>query len=214
MPHNDRFVESSSKVLSPQLSEDEELWLSFKEGNKEAFSKIYATYFSSLYNYGAKITRDKDLIKDCIQDLFIDLWKGRKRMSATTSIKFYLYKSLRRKMVKEIESTSRYGIQESLNDNYNFEVIASAEFDLITEQVDQEGKKAIINALNSLTRRQKEAIFLKYYENLSSAEVAHIMDLNLNSTYVLLSKAIEVLRKNMIKLPSLVIYLIVLLRAG
>ena len=51
------------------------IWIRFKDGDLDAFGEIYEEYIDLMYDYGSKITQDKDLVKDCIQDLFVDLYK-------------------------------------------------------------------------------------------------------------------------------------------
>ena len=74
---------------------DVEIWRSFKNDDKEAFSDIYTTYFKVLYNYGYKICKDEELIKDCIHDVFARINESKKRLSDVTNIKFYLLKSFK-----------------------------------------------------------------------------------------------------------------------
>ena len=54
-------------------------WRRFKEGDIKALESIYRTYVKSLINFGLKITDDLDLVKDSIQDMFIELWKYRQK---------------------------------------------------------------------------------------------------------------------------------------
>src|SRR5690606_38624939 len=72
---------------------EQELWDLFRKNDEEAFSVIYRKYFPILFNYGHQFTKDRDLIKDTIQDLFIYLREKRSGLSSTTSVKFYLYRA-------------------------------------------------------------------------------------------------------------------------
>jgi RNA polymerase sigma factor (sigma-70 family) len=174
---------------------DEELWQSFKLGNEIAFGKIYDQYFNSLYNYGIKISRDKQLVKDCIQELFIELWRYKANLALVNSIKYYLFKSLRRKLVREIQNK---GIFSDISaEEYHFEMVLPYESLIVQKQISEEQSKELLKALNSLSKRQKEAIFLKFYENLSYQEVASIMSITVKSVYKVILSGIDSLRKNL-----------------
>ena len=88
---------------------DMEMWQAFKEGDRDAFDKLFRNYFPSLVQYGSRICADNHIVDDCIQDLFIELWQSR---SATTlqSVKAYLLKSLKYKLFKKVQD--KYGLIE------------------------------------------------------------------------------------------------------
>jgi len=70
-------------------------WNSFKQGDWDAYAKLYNRYYSSLNNYGYKFTRDVSLIEDTIHDLFVKLWNSKANLGNPESVKNYLYKSMR-----------------------------------------------------------------------------------------------------------------------
>src|SRR3989337_3604546 len=82
-------------------------WYAFKAGDKEAFSRIYHQHVNALLKYGYKIHKNRSLVEDCVQDLFIELWKTRTNLSDTTSIKFYLFQAVRCKIIRKINQESR-----------------------------------------------------------------------------------------------------------
>lgn len=83
------------------LNEEYQHWKAFKKGNTDSFSHIYQKYSAGLYNYGAKFSADKDLIKECIQELFVQIWTKRNSIGNPAHIKNYLYKSFRNLMLKK-----------------------------------------------------------------------------------------------------------------
>jgi RNA polymerase sigma-70 factor (ECF subfamily) len=180
---------------------DELLWQAFKEGDKAAYAYIYSSYFHILFSYGKKITTDEDLVQDCIQDLFIELLHRRQHLGSTDSIKFYLFKSLRRKLNHQLIKRDSKPLTEDLfeeNDYEDFQV-HPYEHELVTEQVINEQKAEILKALNLLTKSQKKAIELKFYQNLSYQEVAAVMCIHIDSVYNLISKATSFLKQNVKK---------------
>lgn len=78
------------------------LWKRFNEGDRDAYQKLYRQYLPALYNYGCKIIYSPSLVTDCMQDMFIDLWKYRQRLMTVKSVKHYLFRCLRNRLIKEI----------------------------------------------------------------------------------------------------------------
>ena len=69
---------------------DSEIWKDFKAGDEGSFCYLYDTYFTILYSYGRKFSRDQQLVKDCVQDVFTELINRREKLSDTDNIRFYL----------------------------------------------------------------------------------------------------------------------------
>jgi RNA polymerase sigma factor (sigma-70 family) len=161
--------------------EDQLLWERFKKGDETAFSKIFHSNYSVLYNYGMKLSGDEDLTKDCIQELYITLWKNRDNLGNAVSIRFYLLKSIRRKMIRMI--------------------VFSIESLIIRDEFQKSQQEYFFKLLNSLSKRQKEAIYLKFYQNLSYDEISQVMDVNYQSVRNYIHQAISTLRSK-IDIPA------------
>jgi RNA polymerase sigma factor (sigma-70 family) len=175
---------------------DKDLWRRFKAGDQQVFSYLYRQYIQALYNYGMKVTDDTVLVEDSIQELFIYLWKTRENLSDTDSIKFYLFKSLRRRLISSQEQILRQTKKNVVVTKDREVSEFSHEQMLVSRQAETEQQEKLTHSLNALTKRQREAILLKFYDNLSFQEVAEVMSLNIKSTYNLVSKAIEALKEN------------------
>src|SRR5690606_31577754 len=83
------------------------VWTSFRNGNRKALDYIFEKYVRLMFAYGGKISRDQGLVEDCIQDLFIELWNKRQIIADTSNIKYYLFKALRRKIVRRLSKDQR-----------------------------------------------------------------------------------------------------------
>jgi RNA polymerase sigma factor (sigma-70 family) len=179
-------------MVSPYSTVAESVvWQDFKQGSKEAYEYIYRKYVTILYNYGYRITRDKSQTQDCIQDVFINLLTHREKLTDTDSIKFYLFKSLRRELMRKREIYQTLAYPDNNPNDYDFEVTFSYEHQLIESQLLAERSEHLLRVLNELPPRQKEAIFLRFYDNLSYEEIAAIMGIDQSSTYKLMYKAID-----------------------
>lgn len=178
------------------LLEDEPLWQSFKQGDGEAFAEMYQRYAKPLYCYGYKVTSDAQLVEDSIQDLFIYLWKNRLGLGDTTSIKFYLFKSLRRELTRKLQGETHHAFTFTPEDDFHPVSVFSHEAYLIEMQTEAERVSALKQALEKLTKRQREAITLRFYENFSYQEIGGIMSLNYQSVCNLVYRSLHVLKDN------------------
>jgi RNA polymerase sigma factor (sigma-70 family) len=173
--------------------DSDQLWTAFKKGDKTAFEKIYRAYAKDLLNYGYKVISDRRLIEDSIQDLFFELWQSRKNLSQVSSVKFYLFRALRYKMVRNAKSNGRAfvdSLDEMENDCVNF----SHENYLIELEVQSLQEAHLKESIGKLPKRQQEAINLRYYHNFSNDEIAEIMEVNYQSACKFIYSALKNLK--------------------
>lgn len=173
---------------------DAELWNAFRQGDDEAFSYLYRKFSPILYSYGYHLCRNRDQTEDCMQDLFVHLHQHRSHLGETDSIKFYLYRSLRRRIAEKAQASSRWVWDEESGVRPEFELDMPAEAGLIDEQTVHEHKQKLGYLLNRLPKRQKEALYLMYFEELSYPEIAQVMGLEIKSVYNLIYNALVSLR--------------------
>ncbi|MDO6802958.1 RNA polymerase sigma factor [Wenyingzhuangia sp. 1_MG-2023] len=187
----------SHVVLNKHKVSDLVLWQEFQLGSETAFAKIYEDHVGRLYSYGLKIVYDKSIVKDAVQDLFIELWDTKEKLSEVKSIKSYLFTSLRRKLIKQ-----QVKYHKIFNKNENVETInyesESVEFSLIEKQRLDFEKQSLKIGLEKLEPKQREIVFLKYYARLSYEEIMEIMDIDKKQAYNLLSRTLKTLKEFLI----------------
>lgn len=173
-------------------------WQLFLGGDKNALSLIFISHYDDLYNYGLKLCGKEDVVKDAVQDLFLKLWKNKANLKPILSVKPYLFKSLRHHIHDSIELQKSYVQIDNDSDDSIFEVTYSHEDFLINNQVKEDIKKKVIKALNELTSRQREAIYLRYFEELEFETIAIIMETNVQSVRNTIYRGMEVMRDFML----------------
>jgi RNA polymerase sigma factor (sigma-70 family) len=171
---------------------DTALWDDFLAGDRAAYACMYERYAKTLYNYGYKIAQNRQLIEDCLQDLFLSILETRDRLGRTDSIKFYLMRSLRREIVRRLQAEQRFDPE---SDALDFHVEFHYEPTWLDSQISAEQSAALLLELNALPSRQKEALFLKYFDNLSYEEIAGVMNIEQSSAYKVIYKGIAALQK-------------------
>ncbi|MBX2840995.1 MAG: sigma-70 family RNA polymerase sigma factor [Flammeovirgaceae bacterium] len=175
---------------------DLKVWQSFKKGDNQAFAYIYQQNIDILSNYGFRFSQDQEIIKDAIHDMFIDLWKNKKKLSDTPLIKSYLLKAFRRNLTKKLIQKKKVVNIEDFLEGQAFALELSPEIKLIEVETLAERSQQLEAELGKLPPRQKESIFLRFYGNLSYDEISEVMNINHQSVYNLISKALEALKSN------------------
>lgn len=186
---------------------DSLLWSSFKAGNALAFELLYKKYFGVLGSYGFRLNPDKSLVEDAIHDLFIDLWRRKEFLSDVDNVKFYLFRSIRNQFNRNIKKDIFEG-SEDVDDFLDYLASLSVEQESIERESRDSKDQAIQKALNSLSKRQIEAVHLRFFQGLSLDETAQVMDIPKQVVKNLLHKSYAVLRITLKKsLPLLSFFL-------
>jgi RNA polymerase sigma factor (sigma-70 family) len=178
------------------LGEDLFLWNEDRSGNAEAFGALIRVHYQDLFHYGTRFTKDEELVKDCLQDLFLELWINRETISETSFVKYYLLKALRRKLNRKIGRSRYTGSWEELHFESLFNGAPSVETSIIREEGMVELARKMRQALTGLSKRQQEVIYLRFYVDADIEDIAEIMSVNRQSVYNLLHDALKKLKKS------------------
>jgi RNA polymerase sigma factor (sigma-70 family) len=173
---------------------NEQLWKAFLAGDCQALDQIVKNHYNLLYLYGCRFTNDTGLVKDCIQDLFLFLWRKRTSINETPSVQNYLVKALRRRLQRAIAKTNFSVIPGRDFMEFMAENEPPPETKIINEEQSAELARNMKKGIASLSKRQQEIIHLRFYLNADAEQIADIMQLNRQSVYNLLHDAIHQLR--------------------
>jgi RNA polymerase sigma factor (sigma-70 family) len=173
---------------STEAGKDIQYWNAFLQGDRDALGHLFSLYYPHLFKYGLKICGDSDMLEDCIQELFIELWQHRNPPPAV-SIKAYLLKAVKYKLLKAMYRKNNTVVIETLPFEMSYENF------IIARQDDEARVKKVITAIEQLSNRQKEIIYLKFYQNLNYEEVSDIMNINYQAARNLLHQAIKTMKK-------------------
>jgi RNA polymerase sigma-70 factor (ECF subfamily) len=194
-------------VLNETIT-DETLWQAVREGSESAFEVLYRRYFQVLFSYGKRIHQDEDAVNDAIQDLFVDIWRSRRSLSQAQSVRFYLIRSLRRKIHRSFKPDSLHG-EEWENVQEAVLPMEPSPESLFTHQEDTLIQSEKLNTwLSQLPPRQNEALLLRYYHNFEYSEIADLLHIKEQTARNLVQKALQILRKLAILLIFIVVQII------
>lgn len=177
------------------------LWKRFKAGDKAAFTLIYREYTVSLFQYGSRFCADQEKLKDIIQDLFIEMWNSRDKISEQVAIRFYLCRSLRYKLIR---SDYQYHAATDKRDKYLHDITrseATVEERMIDSEINDSRSILLDNAIKKLSRRQQEIITLRFYMGFTNAQIAEMMHMKYQSVSNLLYSALGRIKETLETTP-------------
>jgi RNA polymerase sigma factor (sigma-70 family) len=190
------FTTLSEKITllsEKHTGQDTALWSELKKGNRLAFARIYDTHIDALYNFGNKLYQNPQVVEDAIHDLFVDLWRYRDKLASVSSVRVYLYVSLRRRIVQSSKAGNVF-LYDLEWDKLNLASMPE-ESRLVEKEGNDQQLERLKRYLNNLSPRQYEAIVLRFYDEMSYTEIATIMDVNEQSVRNLVQRGLEHLRQ-------------------
>ena len=168
------------------------LLASFQAGNMAAFSQLYNLHINVLFNYGLKLTIDKELLKDCIHDIFVKLYTKKDELGTIDNLRSYLFISLKNKLCDELR------IRMYMSDTAVEEVSISTPTDVEDDYMEEEQRKnefsLVRRLLDQLSPRQREALTLYYIEEKKYEDICEIMNMNYQSVRNLMHRGLTKLR--------------------
>ena len=170
--------------------DDVSIWNSFLSGDDQVYEYIYRQHFRKLYLYGLSLTSDEELVKDCIHDVFIHIYKNRQNLGKTDNIRLYLISSLKNAILMAFRKQNVYN---KFKESYNEELIDNdiAIDAIINREAEAEHESRFETVWSELTGRQKEIVYYRYVEGLSLSEIAERENMNYHSVANVIQRAIK-----------------------
>lgn len=180
---------------SQQGKSDIEIWKAFKRGDEAAFVFIYQQYFELLVNYCYQFTQNEDLIKDCVQDLFIFTRSKRESISVTDNIKLYLLRSCRNRLMSYLKKDLTHKSMDAVKGNM-FVPVPSTEENIVNLQTRELREERLRMSIKKLSFKEREIIYYFYYQNMDYRSIAELMGYeHVKSARSLLYKALGKLKE-------------------
>ena len=198
----------------PIYTTEESLWQALLEGNEHAYEQLLAQYGDALLAYGLKFTSDRDLVKDCIQNILIHFYSQIFRLSKINNLKSYLMVMLKHELMKQLNDWHHTLISIDEMPVFNLKATQCL---LPTEGLDDAAYQRhiqLMKMLDELPPRQKEAIYLYYIQEIPLKEIAVLMDMEYQSIRNLISRGLRKLREQIVVSGSSSLSLIYLLNGS
>jgi len=192
---------------TPESKVEREAWLQLLKGEKNALMSLYDLCYDTMYRYGQRIVRERSVIEDCIQEIFLELWEKKTNLPIVIFVKPYLLKIVKRKLLKQ--NSLKVGDPDNAEAVHG--LIESIEEILIAEENTNAISNRLHRAISKLTKRQREIIALKFFNELSYEEIADFTGLSQRRIYNLVHESVRQLRINLFSLPRHVAIILVTL---
>lgn len=192
-PINDNNEAKAKEIVAKRI------WLNMKTGNVGALGELYDLYIENLFMYGMYQSQDRNFVMDCIHDLFLDLYKYRKNLSVTDNVKYYLYKSLKRKIFKKYKrknDTLQVDFETYMYEQLGKTSTISHEENIIRNEKIIERNSKISKALKQLSKKQRKFLKLRFEQEKTYVEISQIMDISVESVRTAVYRAIKTMRKS------------------
>lgn len=173
---------------------DKELYNNYLNGEKEAFEFLYNKYKKRIEYFIFNIVKDYQKAEDIAQESFIYIMQN--KMKENSSFKYYIYMVAKSRAINYINVEKR---RNEISEKYLYDSIESAEKDVLEFIVEEENKKEIMNAIEQLDEKYRNAIYLVNIEKLSYKETAEILGQTLQNTKNLVHRGKKELRKHLLK---------------
>lgn len=169
-----------------------EIWKRFIAGDDEAYADLYRAVVQDLYQYGLCFTSDAELVKDCIQDLFVYLYANRNHFSLSCKVKTYLLVSLKHNIRRDLLRSRKY---DPIGEELPFLSEMSMEERFIEDESLQDETRKVQKMLAVLTPRQREIMYYRFVQELPMDEICRLMELNYQSAQNLIQRSLKKLRE-------------------
>ena len=167
-----------------------------------AYAKLYVGYYKKFYNYGKKFTGNTLIIEDAIQEVFLDAWAKKGKMLQVRSVEAYFFSSFRYILFQKLKQNKKQPGNEGFPEEPSF----SIESVLINREMHRALQVKLKIAFERLTTRQCEAVFLRFYQNLSYDQVAQVLGISVKATYKIIARSLTALRETMVMPAAFLFY--------
>lgn len=207
---NNSLYNKQKDVFLPQMADsNEQLWLSALLTDDEgALRSIFDHYYAGLLQDAWRITGDTDAARDLVQDVFVELWKKRREIAVHTSLRAYLRRAVLNRALNYLKANRRTALD--LPDNLQ-QIPDTTAADL-AQQEDMEQREARVRAaIAALPEKCRIVFMLSRFEQMSHKEIAEKLNISVKTIENQITKAIKILRENLLNHPDLYALIIFLL---
>ena len=174
-------------------------WENFRKGDRKAFEIIYNQFVDTLFIYGSKITSDKQLLEDAIQDVFIDSYMYGKNLRQPEYLEFYLLRCLRNNIIKKCRENNRFSHPEDPLTHFDLRFFIE-EMEIGTNDFEDTSLLLLKQEIKKLDAQKRELLFLRFNSGLSYVEIGKLLHVNPDTAKKKIYRLIKLLQKKFKKI--------------
>lgn len=167
-----------------------------RKGDKKAFEALFFEYHEQLSRFANSITRSREFARDAVQDVFLKIWRNRSQLDIHTSVKVYLYQSVRNQSLNLLDKQKN---QQRLRENFLIELksVPITEYsDTNLTPEEHELIKIIWEVANQMPERRRLVFELHRKHGFSYKEIAKVMEITRKTVENHMAQALQFIRAN------------------
>ncbi|GGW21977.1 RNA polymerase sigma factor [Arenibacter certesii] len=174
-----------------------------EKGNEQAFAYLVKAYNHKLCVYANSLVNNPAKSQDIVQNVFVKIWKNRKKLIKSFSIKGYMYRAVHNEFIDQYRSTkSLLAIEELYMDTI-------LQYEMETEMEKTEKlMNLVMAAINDLPPKCRQIFLLSKQEGLDNIEIAEYLAISRKTVENQITRAFRILREKLGKKYELVILIV------
>jgi RNA polymerase sigma-70 factor, ECF subfamily len=175
-----------------------------KEGNKAIFDLVFTYYYSGLCAFANRYVNNPEAAEDLVQDFFVRLWFNSNTLDINTSLKSYLFASVKNRAFDYLKHTK---VKTSYAGTFNAKT-ALVQPEDTWEFSESELLDLIDKGLQQLAPRTREIFEMSRYKGISNDQIAETFGISKRTVEVQISAALKILRielKDYLTLSALIL---------
>ena len=158
-------------------------------GDEKAIDWLFRKYYTSMCQAAYRILPDEHLVEDLVQDVFLELWKKRTRLTIKTAIASYLRTATRNKTLNYIRDQ-----KIDFRDAPPKDVLKGKTTPVLQTLMADDLQQEIDAAIDNLPERCRLVFVLSRFEEMSYQEIADQLDISIKTVEHQIGKALRNLR--------------------
>lgn len=182
--------------------DEKDIFTKIRNDDRDAFKALFDTYYASLCHYASHFLNDDALSEEVVQELFVRLWEKRKSLDVETSVRQYLFRSVRNGCLNQIQHDKvrrLHGtrLKEALtSENPSEDFLITPEMILKLEE-----------GIESLPEKRREIFRLSREKGLKYREIAEKLKISVKTVEAQMGLALKTLRSKIGTMFFLLLFL-------
>lgn len=184
----ERHKQNDSGVLPYEEKEDELLMVQYAAGDENAFQVLYGRYRAKAYGYLSRRIGDLGMVDELFQKVFLKLHRSRERYEPKYPFSTWFFTICRNTVIDEFRRHARTPLKVLIEEDH---LVSNPSHE---ERAPSEPVPAVV--LSALPDRQREAVRLRYEEELDFDEIATKLNTTSENVRQLVSRGIRKLKRH------------------
>ncbi len=164
-------------MMEKRTYSEKEIIERFLQEEENSFNELFHLFYRRFCFCAAKITGDKDIAEDIVQDIFFNLLKlNLSDFKQSAALKAYLYNSVRNRSLNHLRNQ-----QVKLKNSAHLKPAENEDESGLCDQIQAEVLTEIFKAVNELPEKCRQVFTMSYLEDCSDKDIAETLGITINT---------------------------------